>query len=432
MRLKFAILALMGPLSPYVSAAKSDAFSAIIRRAAETQIDWLAAKTELEKARLQENVTRSSFLPDLRLESSFSYDYQTSARNQESVGSRAGIESKWTIYDNGASWREFKIKKLNTQLAKIQEQSVRDRVVFESLNRFSSAWIARRRREITERRLALLNSQFSLTETQFRQGLKARRDFQRLKSETQRARLDLERQSNLEKDTLEELQRFLGLRDALSWGALGEFSAEQTLTQLRAPQLPKDQGKALGVLSAQVQTEISQITLNQTKATLWPELSFGVGAAYGSDDFTSRGTSWSDQERFSTQANIGLSWMLWDWMGRRSSNQQNVLGLKLSHKKMDQSQIDFLNSLGKLERERLRLEKSVGLVRDIYNIELSTFKDIESEYREGRASYLDLISSLDRRTQAELDLEQETQRAILNLAEYYQLSGDLYATIVDN
>lgn len=407
------------PLSPR-------ALPDLIRLAEQSQVDLARVRFSTEQARLEVVSGRSALLPDLKLESSLGRDYQTSTRGQDSTSSSAAIRSRWSLYDNGVSWTNYQIDRLQADLARAKEQKVRDEIVLNILNRYSAAWVARRQKEITTQRLKLLQAQHLITERQFRQGLKARGDYQRLQSELQRAKLSLERQTNDEIGRLEELGRYLGFSLALGWDQLSPFPARDLLKRFSTPPLPRADA-ALSVVLASKEVEISQSQTKLTHRQLWPELSLSLSAGYGSDDFVNSSQSWSAQERWSADGRLELDWTLWDWQSRRSQHQKTELSSQLSQRQLEQAQLDHQTTLARLQREKRRLAESIQLVQEIYQIELKTFRDIEAEYREGKASYLDLISSLDRRTQAELDFEEESNAAVLNAAEILHLYGELYA-----
>lgn len=398
----------------------------LIQLAEHGQVDLVAARVSTEQARLETVSGRSALLPDLKLESSLGRDYQTSARDQESTSSAAALRSRWSVYDNGVSWTNYHIDRLQADLARTKELKTRDEIVLNILNRYSSAWIARRRKEITIQRLKLLQAQHLITERQFRQGLKARGDYQRLQSELQRAKLSLERQGNEELGRLEELGRFLGFSTAINWSQLTAFPAIELLKRFSTATIPPpDSALSVVLASKDVEIKVSQARL--THRQLWPELSVSLSAAYGSNDFVRSDQTWSDQERWSADGRLELDWTLWDWQDRRSQHQKTELENQLSRRRLEQANLDHQTTLSRLQREKRRLNESIQLVQEIYQIELKTFRDIEGEYREGKASYLDLISSLDRRTQAELDFEEESSLAVLNAAEILHLFGELYA-----
>ncbi|MGE0764396.1 MAG: TolC family protein [Bdellovibrionales bacterium] len=398
--------------------------------AKESQVDWREATYAREKAGMSVTSARSVFLPDLGLRSTYTYDWQLDDAKSDSVSSEAMIVSTWSLYDNGTSFRTFRIRNLELEKAKLQETTAHNSVSYEVFDRYLRHLLARRQKEITTGKLNLLVGQYRLTQQQYRQGLKTRRDYQRLESETERARLNLLRQENSEKDSFDELKRYLGVSGA-ALTSMEKLKIVPVASFLPAMQRMRDFNKikkdqVLTVRTAELDKDVRRLQSLQADTPLWPMVDLNGQVGYGSQSFAGFGESWRDQDRFYGQGLVQFSWNLWDWGGRRSTARAAQLDERLSHLRFDQSRLNADAEFERLLRDYLRLEKSLAVVRKVHSIELSTFRDIEVEYREGRASYLDLITSLDRRSQAELDVEQETVAMLLNMSQLLRMTGDLY------
>src|SRR5690606_38686344 len=94
-----------------------------------------------------------------------------------------------------------------------------------------------------------------------------------------------------------------------------------------------------------------------------------------------------------------------------------------------QTLLNLRTQIADYENDISRQKKTIELLSEILNVEEKTYQDIENEYREGRATYLDLVTSLDRRNQIRLDLVEETRSYLLSVAELMKLSGNLYDAV---
>lgn len=421
-------LALISPLGWGAPVALQD----LLRIAETQQVDWRQASANLSKAKEGLTLRRSKFLPSLGLASSFNYDNQTTIVDNENVTSSAFLQSTWSLYDNGTSFRNYRISALELKKAEADQTVARDKVSFEILSRYTQHLLVRRQREITERKLLMLQNQYRTTERQFRQGLKTVRDYQRLQTDLERARLSLLRLDDQTRDTFEELQRYLGRPDLLSSpeqlaivkaaDLLSLFLQKTSNFAFAAEQVPE-------VKSAGYTAETLKIKVREAAAPLWPTVNLSASAGYGSDGFTQPGERWQDNERFFTNGQLKLAWTLFDWGGNHSQYRAAIIDESLADLNFRQAKVNAQTNFSRELRQAERQKKSLLVTRSIFEIERKTYLNIESEYRDGRAAYLDLINSLDRQAQAEIDLEQETTSYALVLAESLKLMGGLYESL---
>jgi outer membrane protein TolC len=405
--------------------------STLVQMAEPRQLEWQEAITARKKAEENIYVQRSKFLPDLSLNSSYDYDWQKQSRNQESVGSSASILSSWSIYDNGTSLREYEIGKLELLRAREDEHAAREEAAYGILTRYAQYLLTRREHEINERKLGMLRNQYRLVERQFRQGQKTRRDYQRLQAELERAQLNLMRLSDGINDSFQELVRFVGDPSLLpSIETLELMKTDNLLAALlkKAGSTAPDE-RAPTVKSAKANLDIQKVRVREARTGLWPQINLNAEAGYGSDGFARTGERWSDNERVFAAAGVQFKWTLFDWWGKPATYHSALFDSKFAEQSYDQALLNLRTDFEKQRRQIERQRRSLQVVRDIFAIERKTYSDIEDEYRDGRASYLDLITSLDRQAQAETDLEQEINQYILVLAQTMKLSGDLYAAI---
>lgn len=416
-----------------LSNAASLRLAELVREAHLNQLQMKSAQASRLKAEESVIRERSSLLPDLGLRSSYSYDWQRGFQDQDSVGSSAAVLSTWSIFDNGKSLRNFEISKLESRKQQFDERTVREEVTYGLLRRYAQHLLVRRQREITELKLNMLQNQYRNTQRQYRQGLKTRRDYQRLQAELERSRLNLLRYADQVQDTFIELVRYLGRPELTrNLGDLEILRSESLLNSLQKKSTREfDVKDAPEVRSAELQVEIQKVQSRQSRAPLWPEVNLSARLGYGSDNFARTDQRWSDQERTFSGAEVQLNWTLFDWGGRSSVYRSALIDERLAEQVYHQAVLNARAALATQTRQSDRQKKTLEVVRQIFSIERKTFLDIENEYRDGRASYLDLITSLDRQAQAETELEQEINAYLLILAENLKLSGDLYDAVTD-
>jgi outer membrane protein TolC len=371
-------------------------------------------------------VARSEFLPRLLVESTGSYDSKES-----SWSSSAQLVLRQNLYDGGQSWSLFSRSRLGREQARIGEQRAREKMALGVLKAFALCSRLERNRSASRRKLDLLESQFDLVRRQFRQGRKTQRDYQLLEAELERGRLGVESVENELFAAYRQLETAVGASEtSVDLSALELISVERILAlkgwvDSEVEFSPESQ--SLELASLKLEVEDRNLALTQVRRQYWPSLSLSASAAYGSSSFLGPGAgAWSERDGTNLGVVLQLNWTLWDFGGVPSRVAQARVDKTLEEVRYEQKKLELVNEHRTLSQNVARQSRVLEVQKRIRDLERRSFRDIEREYREGRSSYLDLITGLERDVQAELNFENEAYDYFVSLAELLELKGTLY------
>jgi outer membrane protein TolC len=369
---------------------------------------------------------RSLVLPRLLVESTGSYDSKDSL-----WASSAQLVLRQNLYDGGQSWSSFSRSRLGRERAIIGERRAREKMALAVLKAFALCSRLERNRAASRRKLVLLESQFDLVRRQFRQGRKTQRDYQLLEAELERGRLGVESVENEVFAAYRQLESTVGATDApIDVSSLEVISVERILALKHWIDTDKSfnpESQSLELNSLKLEVEDRNLNLAQARREYWPVLSLNASAAYGSNSFVGPGASaWGDRDGTNFGVGLQLNWTLWDFGGVPSRVAQARVDKSLEELRFEQRKLELVGEHRTLTQNVERQSRVLEVQQRIRDLERRSFRDIEREYREGRSTYLDLITGLERDVQAELNFENEAYAYFVALAELLELKGTLY------
>jgi outer membrane protein len=128
----------------------------------------------------------------------------------------------------------------------------------------------------------------------------------------------------------------------------------------------------------------------------WPQLQLSGAAGYHNNDYIDNPASTGiDMNRlYNWNAMVTLSYNLWDWGIRDRELQQARISESNTNRTNAQAMFDLGTTLRDLGNQLRSLRANVKLTRELMAGEQQSYSILETEYRDGKSSYLDLITNL--------------------------------------
>lgn len=350
----------------------------------------------LEQAELELKNARSQFLPWVSLESNLGPTGSDPSEPDKQTNiwtSNAILKATEKLYDNGESITNYK-RALNTvEQKRIEFELERDAHFLKLAGTFydwSSAWQDRR---ISENKRDLLRRQFNILEAQYKQGLKTKRDVLRIETEVRRLQIDLLRKDN----ELEVLIQRLCAQAGIDPETLKQAGIETEEARIDAP-IPMGPWPELKVADhrrakiferrsrdAELQSRLKERSY-LPQVFLTGEVSAGYYNFYEANTFNTDFWGWSTM--------LTLKYTLWDW-GTQSRDLQ-IARINERHVKADNEQeaLDLNIELRDVWLKLREYAESAKMTKELLTLEQQSYNILEAEYRNGRTTYLDLITNL--------------------------------------
>lgn len=375
--------------------AETLTFKQAIERAVEKSPSLRVTRLELEAKELEFKNAFSVFLPQLDLSTSAGLRETNPATASTNRVSTLQLDLQETLYDNGISLTRYESARIARDIAKISYENERDRLALSVGQEFLSYSQSKVLVDVQTQQLDIINKQYTTVSSQYRQGIRTRRDYLRFRSEQRRAEIDVQQAQNVAQRSRVELNRLLGVEiredePSLNFAPLEiQYNVVENLPT-RAPNI----NDHFQYRIAKLQREIVKNDVRLVTRQLWPQLNLTAGATYTTGDYLGTATAINNNEFTSWYALGTLNFNIWDWGIRRRN-----ISIAKARANQQNSQLDASLNTFSAENSRLMLDlneraKSYSLARELLDLENSSYGLLSRDYRDGKVAYVELIVAL--------------------------------------
>jgi outer membrane protein TolC len=409
-----------------------------LKFALENSPAYDSARKKLEKSELEVKTARARFLPSL--------DFATTNGLQDNFLSRGGDgvssaqrnpTNPWygamsvtlteNLYDNGASITRAREASLKTELARLELEKLRDKLLLDITQEFHRFSLAHALLGVRRQQLAMLEKQYRMMTDQYKQGLKTRSDYLRFKTQTQRAEIDLSAAESRILESSAELRRLVGAREErLEFKPIDpvEPKSAKIATALARPNLNKFYEARIQILRG----EIASKAVDLARRENWPRAFVSSGAAYTNDGYINSRRGFLDKDEFSWNVLFTVQFNLWDWGTRRREVEKAAYdqGIEENSARLDMERL--IADVEILMADQKRVAQAFALSRELLTFESESLSNLERRYREGSATYLDLITAINNFLDARTQFFSAHFSSLTNQARHAYFEGRLYET----
>jgi outer membrane protein TolC len=336
-----------------------------------------------------------------------------------------------SLYDNGVTLTGIAISDLNRSLADVSAAKARDTLVLNIATEFYTFSQSSVLLQVRKQQKQILDKQYQLLEAQYQQGFKTRADYLRLKTQVQQAEIDEISAEDAIQQSLARLKGVMGVNDKPIVPSdfipvdVNRSEHFDFLWSAKAPELETFYDMRLG----KIQNDINDRNVDLVRRNYYPQISLNGGVSYQNQSFLNSATPFEDGHQLSWDALVTLQWNIWDWGIRRRNvdvaelnrdvqNDTINLGLEQVHSSVDQLLAGFT-----------RIHKNYKLSLDLLAMEEESNRLVEQQYRDGKVTYLDLITSLNELLNAKVQFYSAYYEALLNVAKYDYYKGNIYESL---
>jgi outer membrane protein len=342
-----------------------------------------------------------------------------------------------SLYDNGVSWTQMSIAELNQEVALLSQFKSRDDLVLkvaEEFYRFSRAMALV---EVRKQQQDILQKQFKTLSEQYYQGLKVRSDFLRFKSQLQRAEIDSLSSKNAIQLSLNEIRKLIGKNDFENETPDDVLQFEPILIKKDEKMknfFPKKKPKIKEFYDYKIiklKNEINNKSVVLAKRNYWPQALLSAGVTYYNQNYLNSSLPFNEGNQISWNVLLSLNYNFWDWGIRRRDIEIAQYNRDVQFDTLQQELIEQDLQINNLLLEVSRNEKSFSMNRELLEIEEQTYQRLETQYREGKVAYLDLITGLKNLLDAKEQFYTSYFDVLQNFARYKYFEGKVYETIFE-
>lgn len=397
--------------------------NSVVGLALERSPKFRSLKAQTEVRRLQTTNALSRLFPSLDISANHTVTNQLEPSSSSERRSFLAASLTASLYDNGDTWRALSVARLRERLAEEQLGLERDRLVLEAVTLLHELAVATARLEVSKKNHAVFTRQFKLVEGLYRQGLKTADDYHRIKAQVKKGEIGLMNDEADVERARQSLLRSLGLEPGSDVTFETAFVAPPGAA--RAEQEPLTYEKTRQFKLDEFQREIDAELEKQVHRAWWPQLFISASATRYQDGFIAPSDSYSGTSTY-LQGQIVMKLNLWDWGVRRRDNEIATLERQSRADLIAEDGRQLQKTLDSLNLEIRQLSRELALQQELLDLYEKSAGSVESEYRGGRATYLELLTTLNDFAAA----QDRTQRIQLTLNQrlytYSFYKGDIY------
>lgn len=428
----FLGLIFFGIYAPANQSSESLDLKKTLQYAIEHSAEFDSIKNRLAVANMEEKSAFYRHFPSLDLSATHGIE-DTEPR---SVLAAPGVP--WTsqttlsltqnLFDNGETATKYKIAKLSKAQAELQFQELRNKLTLDIIQQYLILSLNSKYVEIQEKQFAMMTRQYQSVSKDFYQGLKTKKDFLRFKTQVNRIEIDLNTaKNNLEKSKL-ALLKLIGFSTGGENFNFVPIDLERLNTADPTPSF-KAQNHFL-YRTAELQKEINQANYSLVRRKNWPELFLTAAASYGSNQYVQSGRSFSDNDVVSWNALLTLKYNLFDWGIRSRDSEVAFLKTKIQNNDLKISLLGVDTLIKEFEINAAQALRQLNLAKELLKLEKDNLGYLQTEYRNGKVQYLDLVTGYDNLADAEVKYFSAAQEfEFLKYTSLYH-QGKLYEEIL--
>lgn len=384
-------------VAPATGAPAKAGLARLVELAEERSPQIRMSKLVLAQTQLELKTAMAKFFPsvDLLTEHGLRDKYPDGDKRPTAAVSSLTLQATEKLYDNGASITNYKIAQNKYQRQMLMYEIERDDQLLKLANTYydwSSTW---QDRQIANNKRDLLRRQFNMLEAWYKQGLKTKRDVLRIETEVRKLQIDLLRRDNDLENLLEKLASQAGItREELRTNGIAAEEAQLSspIDSGPWPEMKAADNRRAVVVKMENREAEYQSRLSERK--YWPTVDL-TGEIYDKySDYLDFGRSFEDTRVWGWSALVTINYNLWDWGTRKRDLEISRVKEKTTQARNEQLLLDLDVNLRDVVLRLNEFAESAKMTKELLNIEQQSYNILEAEYRNGRATYLDLITNL--------------------------------------
>lgn len=363
--------------------------SKLVQLALENSPAINSAQRELNIADLNKSNALAGFFPTLDLSSSHGLTGASPLVSNNPWASSVSVELKETIYDNGSQWAKWKISQIRRQEQELEWRKKMDQLTLQILQEYFQLALAEQASAISKNQIKILQTQADLVKAGYKQGVKTRKDHLRFQAQVLRAEVDLQTAIDGKQKSENNLKELIGVDlPPLKFLDFEQVNSSDATVSPKATNTHRD------IVILKMKEEVAKIEEGQVWRKMLPEINLTASAKYGSDGYINSSQSFKDRDQLSWNALIGLNFNFIDWGTRRREG-------KMASEKVWVQENQTRERVFALEKEYSNLVLDLNLAnqkilsnKSLMEIEKDSLELVSREYRQGKAEFLDYITSL--------------------------------------
>jgi len=343
--------------------------------------------------------------------------------------SQLGLSLTETVYDNGQSLMQHDISEANLEIARLNMLETRDTTLLEVTRAFYALSQSDILLNTNQQQAQLTAKQLSKLESLYRQGLKTKREYFRLKSQAQRAAIEVGNAQVARRNAEVELRRVIGVPPASTDISFVTLTAEDL--QRDEPALPTKVPTVDGSYLAKIadlEGRVATVNIDLARRRNLPVVTLSSTLNYQVPSYLAFAPSEGRSNQWNWNLLLGVNYNIWDSGSRRRDIDQSASQLGIQNRDNRDKLYARATNIAKLMETLRNLKSNLHLNRELMRLEQVNFTTLEEDYRQGKVAYLDLVTGLSDLLSARVSYYTNYINLLTAIAQYRYFEATIYET----
>ncbi|PWU22056.1 MAG: hypothetical protein C5B49_01490 [Bdellovibrio sp.] len=299
-----------------------------------------------------------------------------------------GLSVTENLYDNGESLRQAQMASLSVRIEELNLRRGRGKLITDVAKAFYEYSSAAEDLQTQQKQLAALKVQFNSIERRYMQGLRSNRDYMQIKAQVKSSEISrINSESHLQ-EIRSQLLNLSGEPNSV------EFEALKSKENEELPVIPEFHAEdSVDYQLADLQDRLAEMKTQTARRNRWPRLSIKGSYSYNLPQYLGPAAPGNDPF-WNLQAQIILDYRLWDWGIQAREVELADNQVRVDQNSQSQSRLDTLKNVRNLKENIQALQESFRLSLVIAETQASAFASMARSYREGKVTYLEMMTAL--------------------------------------
>lgn len=359
----------------------------------ENSLELQQYKKDLQIAEREEKNAYYSFFPSLSFSATHGWHDSRPDIYQSPWASQLGLQLTENLYDNGESYKKYKIAEAHLQKAKLTYNLQRNQLLQDTANKFYEYIYKAKRKSALEEQNDLIQKQFTRAERDYLQGYKSEKDYLRFKTDLSRSQIQvIQVNSDIKKAKLDLILALSLPPESIAEYEFVVANESDTFNNFKFEKVLLDSHPQIQVQNLQKQIYDQQSAL--AERNYWPKINFKAEATYGSSDYIGTGSSFSDNEQTELRALITLEYDLFDWGINHRTQEISLLKISQNRNDLEIQKKNLIQALESLYSEIQQNQEHYKLATQLNQLEQKNVNNLQIGYRSGTVTYLELTTGM--------------------------------------
>ncbi len=396
--------------------------SDLVQKAFQNSPTVLAERERVRIAELELSNSKAGFLPSLDLTSAHGLVTSNVGSPTSPWSSSVGLTLTENLYDNHRNINAYKIRALALESANAAFREVKNALARDLASLYYRWSLAVQTAELRTQALETYDKQFRFVESQYRQGMKAKKDYQKNRAQWERAVLD---DLSAKADVKSARYALLAKMGSDPESTEGLVAAEPGVKLSDVPSDKPQFENNWGFRQADIDLRARPIEVNLASREFWPQVLLSAGANYNNSSYLNSRLGFGANEIYGANVTLTINYNFFDW-GIRSRNVDMAEHRKtLATEQLRDRKLSLQQEAATLALDLDRLKQSYAVAESLFKNEEEAFLATQRDYREGKVNSFEFIGFV----RDYLDAKARFLSSRYNLSEaltrYYYLNGDL-------